>query len=179
MRTPTVEVGDIFCQHAPQMPPVQEQIVVQTFGSNRFHPSLRDGVGLRRSERRADRSDTESFQPQIKGHSVTTVTIVNEKARWRALPTTSLDDLSSGPFARRVTCGSHMHDFSTGVMNDEKDVDCPEQDCLDAEEIAGPDLAGMRSEKIAPVRRCRPSRNWKAWAVHFETLQQAGTYTGG
>ncbi len=69
------------------------------------------------------------------------------------LATASLDDLLSRPLACRVACGSDMHDFPTGVMNDEKDMDCPEEDRLDAEEVAGPDFTGMRGEKIAPARR--------------------------
>ena len=77
---------------------------------------------------------------------------MDEKTGWGTIPTASFEDLPPCPLACRVTCGSDMHDLPTGVMNDEKDVDRPEQDCLDAEEIAGPDFAGMRSEEIAPGR---------------------------
>jgi hypothetical protein len=135
------------------MPLAQDQIVVQTFGSNRFHPPLRDGVGLRRSEGGADRSGTESLQPQVKGCPIPAITIVDKKAGWLTIPTASLDDLPTCPLACRVTSGPDMNDFSTAMMNDEKDVDCPKQDCLDAEEIAGPDLLGMRGEKMSPARR--------------------------
>jgi hypothetical protein len=69
------------------------------------------------------------------------------------VPTASLNDLLSGPLAGRMTRGPDMHDFATGVMNDEKDIDCPEEDRPDAEEVAGPDFAGMRAKKIAPAWR--------------------------
>jgi hypothetical protein len=32
-----------------------------------------------------------------------------------------------------------VQDFPAGVMNDEEDVERPEEDCLDAEEVTGPD----------------------------------------
>ncbi len=38
-------------------------------------------------------------------------------------------------------------------MKDEKDIDCPEEDRLNAEEVAGPDFTGVRGEKFAPARR--------------------------
>ena len=41
------------------------------------------------------------------------------------------------------------------MVNDEQDVDGSEQDCPDTEEVAGPDLTGVRAEKIAPARRLR------------------------
>ena len=94
--------------------------MVQAFGSNGFYPSLRDGVGLRRSEGRADRSGTESFQPEVKGRTVTAVAVMDEKTRWYTIPTAGLDDLPPCPLAGRVTSGSDMNDFPTGMMNDEK-----------------------------------------------------------
>ncbi len=85
--------------------------------------------------------------------SVTTVAVVDEKTRWRTIPTACLHDLPSCPLACRVPCRADMHDFPTAVMNNEKDVDCPEQDRLNAEEVTGPDLLSMGGEKTAPVRR--------------------------
>ncbi len=131
--------------------------MIQTFVSNRSNPSLRDGVGLGRSERGADRCDAQVADPAMEGRSVATVTVMDEKARWLTIPTASLDDLLSRPLACRVARCSDVHDLPTGVMNDEKDLDCPEEDRLNAEEVAGPDFMGMRGEKIAPARRWRSS----------------------
>ncbi len=127
--------------------------MIQTLVSDRFNPSLRDGVGLGQSERGADRCDAQVADPAMEGRSVTTVAVMDEKARWLTIPTASLDDLLSRPLACRVARGSDMHDLPTDVMNDEKDIDCPEEDRLNAEEVAGPDFTGMRGEKIAPARR--------------------------
>jgi hypothetical protein len=46
-----------------------------------------------------------------------------------------------------------MNNFPTGMMNDEKDIDRPEEDCLDAEEVTGPDFVGVCGEKTSPTRR--------------------------
>jgi hypothetical protein len=148
-----VEVRHVLNEHATQMPLVQDQQVIQTVISDRSQPPLRDGVGLGRSERSADRCDAQVADPAMEGRSVAAVAVMHEKARWLTIPTASLDDLLARPLAGRMTRRSDMHDFATGVMNDEKDIDCPEEDSLDAKEVAGPDFAGMRGKKIAPARR--------------------------
>jgi hypothetical protein len=79
---------------------------------------------------------------------------MHEKARQLTIPTASLDDLLPRPLACRMTRGSDMHDFGTGVMNDEKDIDCPEQDRLDAEEVAGPDSQGSTPAHLPGLHRC-------------------------
>ena len=138
-----VEVGDVLGQHATQVPLVHDQHVIQTFGSDRSNPSLRDGVGLGRSERGADRCDAQVADSLIEGHPIPTVAVVDEKARWLTIPTASLHDLPPCPLAGWMPCRFDMYDLSAGVMNDEEDIDRPEEDRLDAEEIAGPDFTGM------------------------------------
>ena len=81
-----VEVGDVLGQHATQVPLVHDQHVIQTFGSDRSNPSLRDGVGLGRSERGAERCDAQVADSLIESRSITIVAVVDEKARWLAIP---------------------------------------------------------------------------------------------
>ncbi len=88
----------------------------------------------------------------MEGRPIPTVAVMDEKTRWLTIPTASLDDLLSRPLACRVARGSDVHEFPTGVMNDEKDIDCPEEDRLNAEEAAGPDFTGMQGKKITPAR---------------------------
>ena len=114
--TPTVEVRHVLDQHATQMPLVQDQKVIQTFGSGRSHPSHRDGVGLGRFERGAHRCAAQVADPAMEGGSVATVSVIDEKARWLTIPTASLDDLPFRPLACRVARGSDVHDLPTGVM---------------------------------------------------------------
>ena len=76
--------------------------MIQTFGSHRFHPALRDGDGLGRPERRADGSDAERFRPLLKRRCIASVTIVDETARRFTIATARLDDLPSRPPACRM-----------------------------------------------------------------------------
>ena len=62
----------------------------------------------------------------MEGRSEAAVSVMDEKTRWLTIPTASLDDLLSRPLACRVARCSDVHDLPTGVMNDEKDIDCPE-----------------------------------------------------
>ena len=46
-----------------------------------------------------------------------------------------------------------MNDLPARMMKDEKDVDRPEQDGLDAEEVAGPDLTSMGRDPLSICSR--------------------------
>jgi hypothetical protein len=69
---------------------------------------------------------------------VAAVAIVNEKSRWPPIPGTAFDNLLGRPFGRRVACHADVQDFSIGVPNHEEDIEHLEQNCLNAEKIAGP-----------------------------------------
>ena len=64
-----VEVRHVLNEHATQMPLVQDQQVIQTVISDRSQPPLRDGVGLGRYERSADRCDPQVADPAVEGLS--------------------------------------------------------------------------------------------------------------
>ena len=58
MRAPVVEIADILGQHLLQMTLIEDENVVQALGSDGSYPALGDGVGPRRSGRRAGLDDT-------------------------------------------------------------------------------------------------------------------------
>ena len=47
MGTLAIEVPHIFRQHSPQMALIEDEQVIQTFGSQGSHPAFGDRVGLR------------------------------------------------------------------------------------------------------------------------------------
>ena len=61
---PVVEIADILGQNLRQMALIEDEYVVQALGPDRSHPALGDGVGPRRSERRASLVNTETTHPQ-------------------------------------------------------------------------------------------------------------------
>ena len=139
MWAPLIEVGDIFGGDGPEMLLIENEQVIETFGPQRSDPALGDGIGARRSERSADLPDAEAAQSPIEGRAIATVTIMNEEPRCLMVPATAFDKLLCHPIGCRMLRYPDVQDFPAGVMNDEEDVERPEEDCLDAEEVTGPD----------------------------------------
>src|SRR6516225_1341635 len=71
MRAP--EIADILGQDLLQMPLLEYEHVVQALGPHRSHPALGDGVGPRRSERRARLGNPEITYPPIEAGAITAV----------------------------------------------------------------------------------------------------------
>ena len=87
-----------------------------------------------------------------KPSAVTAVAVVDQIS-WRpAVPATGFDDLASGPLCGRVTGDAQMNHFAVEMVNDEEDIDRPEQQRLDAEEVTGPDLACLQRQECSPAR---------------------------
>jgi hypothetical protein len=66
----------------------------------------------------------------VNGRSVATIAIVDEKTRRFTIPTARLDDLPPRPFVGRMPGRPNMNNLAAGMVNDEKDVNRPEQDRL-------------------------------------------------
>jgi hypothetical protein len=63
VRAPVVEITDILGQDLRQMAVIEDEHVVQALRPDRSHPALGEGVGSRRSDRRARLSNTETTHP--------------------------------------------------------------------------------------------------------------------
>jgi hypothetical protein len=133
MRLPVIEIADILGQNLRQMALIEDEYVVQALRPDRSHPALGDGVGPRRSERRASLGNTETTHPLIEPGAVTVVAVMNEKT-WRlVVPTAAFDDLLCRPLGGRMRRHMHVENLPAGVMDHEEDVECPKEDRLDAE----------------------------------------------
>jgi hypothetical protein len=136
---PVVEIADILGQDFLQMALIEDEHVVEALGPDRSHPALGNGVGPRRSERRARLGNTKITHPPIEAGGITAVTVVNEKA-WRlALPAAAFDDLLCRPFGGRMRRHMQVENLPAGVMDHEENIQCSKGDRLHAEEIARPD----------------------------------------
>jgi len=152
MRTPAIEILHILRQRGPQMALIQNEHVVQTFGSQGLHPAFSDRFGLRRPEWRSDRDDAEAPEPPIKGRPVATVTITYEKARRLSVPTTALEHLSAYPLGCWMTCHAGMENFPTRMMDHEEHIERLEEDRLHAEEVTSPYGRSVLLQERAPTR---------------------------
>jgi hypothetical protein len=79
MRTPLVEVGDVFSQHPTQVAFTEDEGVIQALLPDWSHPALGYGIGLRRSKRGTNLSDTEAFQASIEERTITAVPIADQE----------------------------------------------------------------------------------------------------
>jgi hypothetical protein len=87
----------------------------------------------------------------IEGGAIATVAIKDKEARRFAVPPAAFDKLLRHPSGGRMLGDPNVENFPAGVVDDEKDVERPEQDRLDAEEIAGPNRRGVLPEKSTPA----------------------------
>jgi hypothetical protein len=153
MRAPVVEVTDILGQDLLQMVLVENQQVIQALGPNRPHPSFRDGVGARRSERRANLCNAEIPHPPIEACAVDSVTVMNEEGRRPSIPSAAFHNLLCRPCGSRGRRYVDMDNLPVRMMDHEEDVECPKEDRLHAEEIACPDGGGVLFQEWPPARR--------------------------
>jgi hypothetical protein len=143
VRTPVVEIGNILGQGLSQVALVEDEYLIQTLGSDRPYPPLGDRVGARRSEWGPDLRDAEIVPPPIENFPVATVTVMDEKARWFAIPAAAFDDLLRHPLCRGTASHLDMKDLAVGLTDHEEDIESPERDRLHAEEVTGPQVPGM------------------------------------
>jgi hypothetical protein len=116
MRAPVIEIADILGQGLLQMALIEYEHVVQALGPDRSHPTLGDGVGPRRSERRPSLGNREIAYPPIEAGAITAVAVMNEKT-WRlAVPTTAFNNLLCRPLGGRMRRHMHVENLPAGVM---------------------------------------------------------------
>ena len=134
--------------------------MVQTLRSRRSHPSLSDGIGSRRPERRANLPYPEAPHATIEACSIATVAIMNQKSRWCLIPGAAFHDLLCDPVSCRMPRHFDVEDLSVCEANDEEDVKRLEQDGRDAEKVAGPNVRCVPRQELSP----RPG--WAPVATH-------------
>jgi hypothetical protein len=81
MRPPLVEVRDVLGQDLTQVTLIEDEGVIQALLSDRSHPALGNGIGLRRSKRGTNLNDSEAFQASIEERTVMAVPIADQEAR--------------------------------------------------------------------------------------------------
>ena len=113
MRPPVIEIAHILGQNLRQMALIEDEDVVQALGPDRSHPALGDGVGPRRSERRASLGNTETTHPPIEAGAITVVAVINEKA-WRLVVPTAARITILRPSPRFAWRGPQETPFSRG-----------------------------------------------------------------
>ena len=89
---------------------------------------------------RSGSRDPGIFQPPMEHLPVTAVAVMDEKARWFAIPAAAFDDLLCHPFRRGMASHLDMQDLAVGMTDRKEDIEGLEPDRPYAEEIARPDI---------------------------------------
>ena len=134
----------------------EDEHVIQALASDRPYPPLRNGVCLWRPNWRSNLFNPKGSDSAVENSPVTAVPVVNQVPGRISITITGLYHLLSQPIGRGMSSDSDMHDLPRAVTDDEEDVQCPEPDGLNREEIASPKVLRLLSEKLAPTWRRPP-----------------------
>jgi hypothetical protein len=92
----------------------------------------------------------------IKARTIAAIPIVNQKSRWRPVPSAAFHDLLGCPSRYWMPRHFSVEDFSVGVPNHEEDVKRLEQDRSDAEKIASPNGRCVALWELSPTGAWAP-----------------------
>src|SRR5215472_5189052 len=132
--------------------------MVQTFGSHRSHPSLSDGIGSGRPERRTNLPYSETPHATIEVRAIAAVTIVNQESRWRSIPGAAFHDLLRGPVCCRMPRHCNVEALLVREPDDKEDV----KRRWDTEKVESPHVRCVPRQELS---RC-PDRAPAATPAH-------------
>ena len=141
---------------------VEDQYMVETLGSHRLDPSLRDRVRPGRLEWRSHLLNAEMPQAALECGAIATATVVNQKPWWQSIPRAALHYLLGHPLRRWKWRYCNVQDFPVNVPDYKEDIERLKQYCLDTEEIASP------YARLMPLQEFAPTRGWfSAAPIHI------------
>jgi hypothetical protein len=136
MGTPRIEVGHVLVQDALQVALVDDDHMIQTFGSDRSDPPLRERVRPRGPHGGPDPSDAEPLHAAIELHPEPAVPVTNQIPRRVPIPATRLHDLLGRPLGGGLLGHPRLEDLPALVAHHEGDMQCLEEDRANSEEVA-------------------------------------------
>jgi len=86
----------------------------------------------------------------IEACSIVAVAIMNQKSRWRSIPSAAFHDFLCDPASSRMRRHFDVEDLSVCESDDEEDVKRLEQDRRDAEKVASPNVGCMPRQEFSP-----------------------------
>ena len=143
MRPGSVEVVHICIEHAVELPLMQDQQVIEALTPDTAQEALTDGIGTRGIIRSLEKLDATGLGNPREGHSKLAIIITNEVPRSRAI-SGSLAQLLRRPRVGRRSCDAYVDHFARVQFDDEEGAERAEEEIGDRQEVAGPDLLGVR-----------------------------------
>jgi hypothetical protein len=159
MRAPPIVVLHVLPKNSFEMTMAEDEDPVEAFSPNRPHPTFSEGIGLRRSDRRFDESDTFGAEYLVEDSE-----IANQVAG-------HLSDEGSS----RMVSDSEDVDLSRRQFDDEKNVQLFERHGVNGEEVRAEHAVCLRAEELRPGRSA-PRRRSETMSAQDPT-DRTGSYT--
>ena len=148
---PSMIAGEISAERLLDVALVAHDDVVQAVTTDSADHAFREGVRLRRPWRRHQRPGTEPPDSRSELASVDGVAIVDEETRDMVELGGCLDKALGCPLGGRVLGHPHVDDSAPPQPEHEEDVEDPEPDGDDGEEVACPRLTEVVPDERGPA----------------------------
>ena len=147
------------------MSPATYKDPVEAFGPQGPHPALGEGVGPRRTDRRADHGNALGPEDLVEGTRELGVAVADQEPDWRGSVLErgrEVAGLLADPGGVGVSRDAgHVH--PPGAQLDEvQDVDSPQPKGLHGEEVTGQDAVGLGLEELGSGRARTPGSRVEA-----------------
>ena len=150
MSSRAIVVAHKLAKLLPQMLLVQHDDMVEALPAKSPYPPFRDGILPGRAWGGDDGLDTYAFEGGLAGHEER-ITIVQQEARSR-VPGKSLANLLNNPGCSGIGGYVEMDDATAFMVDQDQDVEYPEEDGRHGEEVHRHDLTGMIFQEGLPGR---------------------------
>ena len=153
MRSSQVVVVDELGQDILEVPPAEDQQLVETLAPDRAHPALSERVGARAPVGRPGYADAFAAEDLVEGGGELGVAIVEQELhRERAfsdLPG-QVASLLGDPVAGRMERAAGEMDAAAADLDEEEDVELGQPDGVDDEEVGGEEVIAVLADELPP-----------------------------
>lgn len=139
----SIEVLHIGMEDTVQLLLLQDEQVIEALSPHASQKAFTDGIGARSVIRYGEHLDVTRVREPCEAHPKLAIMITNEVLRPLAKGG-SLPKLLCGPRVGRRACDADVDHFARVQVDDEEGEQRAEEEIRDGEEVAGPDLLGMR-----------------------------------
>src|SRR6266542_2361140 len=148
----TPDVGD---EHVLEVAAAEDQQPVEALAADAADPALGMGARLRRPYRRFDDVDAFGAEDLVELAAELAVSITDQELRADALVVElhqQVARLLGDPAAVRVGGDPREPDASGRELDEEQDIEAPQEDRVDGEKVARQDARRLPTKKLAPAR---------------------------
>ena len=149
MGSGVVVVIDVLADNAVQMVGMDNEHMVEAFPSQATDEAFADGIRLGCSNRSLQHVDARAFGNVGEPGAILVISLANE-ILGACAPRRCFTQLLCGPVIGRGTGHSGMDDSSSLKVNDDQDVQRPEEQVMSDGEVSGPNVCSVILQESGP-----------------------------